>query len=116
MTQFSIPDGCYLTQPTEKVAEGEIQIDGSSGETDNRVMTFVIALFRAALGDDHDSTGTLEFSSISLKQIVPLEGRIYGQAYIERRGITVHFLRVRLFDEQGEAVLSGMATCHVSSS
>ena len=116
MNKFSLPDGCYLTQPAEQVAEGEIQIDGGGGETDNRVTAFLMALFRAAASDDQDSAGALEFSSISLKQIVPLRGRIYGQAYIERRGITVHFLRVRLFDEQGEAVLSGMATCHLSSS
>ena len=41
-----------------------------------------------------------------------LGGRIYGQAYAQRQGRTVQFLRVRLYDGQGGVVLSGMATYH----
>ena len=41
-------------------------------------------------------------------------GRVYGQAWLDRRGTTVHFLRVRLCDDQGRVVATGMATSHLS--
>ena len=76
-------------------------------------MAFVTALFRATLDIGSDAAAPLELSSLSLERLGPVRGRIYGQAYIERHGNTVHFLRVRLFDDQGEPVLSGMATSHI---
>ncbi len=103
----------YITRPKARLAEGEIEVTGAGPESDEQVMAFVTALFRAALDKGSDTAAPLELSSLSLERLGPLQGRVYGRAYIERRGATVHFLRVRLFDEQGEPVLSGMATSHV---
>jgi len=110
----SIPGTPYITRPAERSAESEIEVTGTGPEGHDQVIAFVMALFRAALGGDSSTDAPPEISSLSLERLGPLRGRIYGQAYLERPGTTVHFLRVRLFDEQGEPVLSGMATSHVS--
>ena len=104
----------YLTRPADRIAEGEIEVTGTGPETDDRVMAFVMALFRAALDGGSDTDSLPEISSLSTERLGPIRGRVYGQAYIERPGTTVNFLRVRLFNGQGEVVLSGMATSHVS--
>lgn len=96
------------------MAEGEIEVTGTGSEADDRIMAFVMALFRAALDEDSSTAAPPELSSLSLERLGPIRGRIYGQAYFERPGTTVHFLRARLFNEQGEPVLTGMATSHVS--
>ncbi len=103
----------YLTRPPEHLVEGEVEVTGVGPESDEQIMAFVTALFRAALDEGSDNAAPLELSSLSLERLGPLQGHVYGQAYQERRGTTVHFLRVRLFDEQGEPILSGMATSHV---
>ena len=102
----------YITRPADRMAEGEIEVTGARPEADDRVMAFVMALFRAALDDGSDTDSLPELSSLSLERLSPIRGRVYGQAYIERPGTTVNFLRVRLFNGQGEVVLSGMATSH----
>lgn len=113
MTQSPDPSTPYITRPADCMAEGEVEVSGSGPEDEEQIMAFVMALFRAAL-DGGSSTGSPpEISSLSLERLGPIQGRVYGQAYLERPGTTVHFLRVRLFDEQGEPVLSGMATSHV---
>ncbi len=104
----------YLTRPADHLAEGKIEVTGAGPESDDQIMAFVTALFRAALDKGSDAAAPLELSSLSLERLGSIQGRVYGQAYLERRGNTVHFLRVRLFDEQGEVILSGMATSHVS--
>ena len=96
------------------MAEGEVEVTGAGPESERQVMAFVMALFSAGLDEDSDTATPLELSSLSLERLGPVQGRIYGQAYLERRGTTIHFLRVRLFDGQGEPILSGMATSHVS--
>ena len=94
------------------MAEGEIEVTGAGPESDEQVMAFVTALFRAALDEGSSTAASPEISSLSLERLGPIRGRIYGQAYLERPGTTVNFLRVRLFNGQGEPVLSGMATSH----
>ena len=96
------------------MAEGEVEISESGPESERQVMAVVMALFSAALDEDSSTAEQLELSSLALERLGSVQGRIYGQAYLERRGTTIHFLRVRLFDGQGEPVLSGMATSHVS--
>ena len=114
MSQPSNPDIPFLTRPADHLAEGEIEVTGTGPEVHDLVMTFVTALFRSAL-DNGSSAGELpEISSLSLERLGPLQGRVYGQAYVERPGNSVNFLRVRLFDEQGEIVFSGMATSHLN--
>jgi len=48
----SIPDIPYITRPTDHAAEGEIEVTGTGPESHDQVMAFVMALFRAALGED----------------------------------------------------------------
>ncbi|UCH62789.1 MAG: hypothetical protein JSU77_13550 [Fidelibacterota bacterium] len=114
MTQSPDPSVPYITQPADHMAEGEAKVSGSGLESERQVMAFVMALFRAALDADSNTYSPPEISSLSLERLGPIRGRVYGQAYLERPGTTVHFLRVRLFDDKGEPVLSGMATSHVS--
>lgn len=110
----SSPDAPYITRPADHLAEGEIEVTGTGPEAEDRVMDFVMALLRVALDEGSSAAVPLEISSLSLGRLGPIQGHVYGQAYLERQGTTVHFLRVRLFDEQGEPVMTGMATSHVS--
>jgi len=102
----------YITRPADRMAEGEIEVTGAGPESYDQVMAFAMALFRAALDEGSDSAAPPELSSLSLERLGPIQGRVYGQAYLERPGTTVNFLRVRLFNGQGEPILSGMATSH----
>ncbi len=102
----------YITRPADRIAEGEIEVTGTGPEGHDQVMAFVMALFRAALDEGSDTALLPELSSLSLERLGPIRGRIYGQAYLERPGTTVNFLRARLLNEQGEPVLTGMATSH----
>ena len=114
------PSRPYLTRPDLFLAEGELDLgpalshaEGAAPEApDDPLLPFARQLLRtAAQGEDDDQLP--ELSSISMQEIEDtLSGRVYGQAWAERRGQTVHFLRVRLIDEQGELVLTGMATSH----
>ena len=111
----------YLTRPDLFLAEGELDLgpalslaEGPASDApDDQLLPFVRQLLRtAAQGESNDQLP--ELSSISIQRVEgPLSGPIYGQAWAERRGRTVHFLRVRLIDEQGEQVLTGMATSHI---
>ncbi|MCH7859122.1 MAG: hypothetical protein IID14_05410 [Candidatus Marinimicrobia bacterium] len=111
----------YLTRPDLFLAEGELDLGPAlslaerpaSDASDDQLLPFVRQLLRtAAQGESNDQLP--ELSSISIQRVEgPLSGPIYGQAWAERRGRTVHFLRVRLIDEQGEQVLTGMATSHI---
>lgn len=114
MTQSPDPSIPYITRPADRMAEGEVEVSATGPESERQVMAFVKALFSAALDEDSSTAEQLELSSLSLERLGPVQGRIYGQAYLERRGTTIHFMRVRLFDGQGDPVLSGMATSHVS--
>ena len=112
----------YLTRPDLFLAEGELDLGPAlslaerpaSDASDDQLLPFVHQLLRtAAQGESNDQLP--ELSSISIQRVEgPLSGPIYGQAWAERRGRTVHFLRVRLIDEQGEQVLTGMATSHIA--
>ncbi|MCH7522066.1 MAG: hypothetical protein IIB42_10265 [Candidatus Marinimicrobia bacterium] len=111
----------YITRPDLFLAEGELDLgpalslaEGPASDApDDQLLPFVRQLLRtAAQGESNDQLP--ELSSISIQRVEgPLSGPIYGQAWAERRGRTVHFLRVRLIDEQGEQVLTGMATSHI---
>ena len=111
----------YVTRPDLFLAEGELDLGPAlslaerpaSDASDDQLLPFVRQLLRtAAQGESNDQLP--ELSSISIQRVEgPLSGPIYGQAWAERRGRTVHFLRVRLIDEQGEQVLTGMATSHI---
>jgi len=104
----------YITRPDAHLAEGEIEVTETGVDADEQVLAFATALLRAALDDGSGTDSLPSLSSLSLERLGPVRGRIYGQAYLERPGTTIHFLRVRLLDEQGEPVLTGMATSHVS--
>ena len=55
-------------------------------------------------------------SSFSIKWTTPPgEGRIYGQAWFERLGTTVHFISVRMIDKEGQTIAIATATAHQSN-
>ena len=67
-------------------------------------------------GDYHGPTP--ERSSLTVQTVgdsSKLRGRVYGQAYAQRQGRTVQFLRVRLYDDQGGLILTGLATYHTGT-
>ncbi len=116
------PPQPYLTRPDPYLAEGELDLgpalspaEGPAPEApDDQLLPFVRQLLRTAAQGEGDDDQLPELSSISMQRVGgALSGRIYGQAWAERRGQTIHFLRARLIDEQGELVLTGMATCHI---
>ena len=78
-------------------------------------MAFAQRLLAEVVQDGDYHGPTPEGSSLTVQtvgDISKLGGRIYGQAYAERQGRTVQFLRVRLYDDQGVVVLTGLATYH----
>jgi len=106
----------YITQPADGLAEGEIDLGHAGNSEHERVTPFVHRLLRAALhrqvakGPSQENWIITSCTIEILRQ--PMQGRVYGQAHVERRGRTVTFLRYRLRDESGAVAASGMATCH----
>ncbi len=108
------PPPPYLTRPDPFLAEGELDLGPAPEAPDDQLLPFVRQLLRTAAQGEGDDDHLPELSSSSMQRVEgTLSGRIYGQAWAERQGQTVHFLRVRLYDAQGELVLTGMATSHV---
>ena len=105
----------YIVRPLVGMSEGEIDLDKAGGEAEAAVMEFMRQLFLTALQDE--SGHSREDSAISShsiqRQAGKLRGRIYGQAYTEKKGETVIFLRAKLFDDEGQLVMTGMTTSHI---
>jgi hypothetical protein len=104
----------YISCPDINLSEGEIYLEKDSGDSDERVLAFIKQLCQAVLqpskGADRKSP---VLSSLSTRDVGGgLTGRLYGQAWVEKQGDTVAFLRVKLINEQGEAVMTAMATSH----
>ena len=105
----------YIVRPLVGMAEGEIDLDRAGGKKETAVMEFMQQLLLTALQDEpgyarHDSA----ISSLSVqRQAGKLRGRIYGQAFTEKKGESVIFLRARLFDNEGQLVMTGMTTSHI---
>ncbi|MFB0515869.1 MAG: hypothetical protein ACETWG_04590 [Candidatus Neomarinimicrobiota bacterium] len=111
------PPAPFITSPGVDLAEGELNVDLNEqrGGVEERVIPFMAGLFREALRSEDGSGGeSAELSSLSVQRLAgSIVGRIYGQAYVEKRGDTVVFLRARLINDRGEVVMTGMATSHV---
>jgi hypothetical protein len=110
-------DPTYISRPTEDIAEGDLALQGDPQEIREQVARFALQLTRTVLQNSEDDPGPAPaLSSLSLQWLTPhLEGdqRLYGQAYAEKRGEVVVFLRIRMYDSRGTEVVTGMATSHV---
>ncbi|UCH11428.1 MAG: hypothetical protein JSU61_05945 [Fidelibacterota bacterium] len=107
----------YFTCPDLNLAEGEIDLDSSRSDSEGRVLPFIVQLCQAALQRIEPSDrNTPILSSLSTRHIGgELTGRLYGQAWVEKQGDTVAFLRAKLINERGDIVMTAMATSHHSS-
>ena len=108
----------YLTHPDTALVEGEIELRHDAPAPRESLLAFAQRLLAEVVqeGDYHGPTP--EESSLTVQtvgDISKLRGRIYGQAYAQRQGRTVQFLRVRLYDDQGGLILTGLATYHTST-
>ncbi|MFC1618864.1 hypothetical protein ACFL45_02860 [Candidatus Neomarinimicrobiota bacterium] len=108
----------YIVRPLAGLAEGEIDLDAAGGNANEALMPFIMQLLQAAMQDEAEGNrDAAAISSLSVqRQAGQLAGRIYGQAYTEKRGETVVFLRAKLFDAEGRLTMTCMATSHVSQS
>ncbi|MCH8025121.1 MAG: hypothetical protein IIB43_10505 [Candidatus Marinimicrobia bacterium] len=105
----------YLTHPDTALVEGEIELSDDAPAPHESLLAFAQRLLAEVVQDGDYHGPTPEDSSLTVQtvgDISKLRGRIYGQAYAQRQGRTVQFLRVRLYDGQGGVVLTGMATYH----
>ena len=105
----------YLTHPDAALVEGEIELSDDATAPHESLLAFAQRLLAEVVPDGVDRDPATEGSSLTVKTVgdmSKLRGRIYGQAYADRQGRTVQFLRVRLYDAQGGLVLTGMATYH----
>ena len=101
--------GLYLVSPSDGLAEGELNFKDWSGEQSEALALFAQRLLVAAADEPEAQLSAL---SIDWTPISP-SAIIYGQAWRERRGTTVHFLRFRLIDPAGETLAAGVATAHI---
>jgi hypothetical protein len=108
----------YIVRPLAGLAEGEIDLDAAGGNADEALMPFIMQLLQAAMQDETaENQDASAISSLSVqRQGGELTGRIYGQAYTEKRGETVVFLRAKLFDSEGRLTMTCMATSHIGIS
>lgn len=99
-----------IVQPSENTAEGEL-VNDKTVLAEESLIEFAFALLRRVAGIDQANQADL--STFTLERGGgKTAGSIYGQAYIEKRGNTVTFLRYKLFDDEGQLLIAGMATCH----
>ncbi|UCD37427.1 MAG: hypothetical protein JSW54_11440 [Fidelibacterota bacterium] len=112
-TETTLRDS-YLTCPDLGLAEGEIELDSGSSDSEGRVLLYIVQLCQAALQRTEPSDrDTATLSSLSTRYIGgEFTGRLYGQAWVEKQGDTVAFLRAKLINERGEIVMTAMATSH----
>jgi hypothetical protein len=108
----------YIVRPLAGLAEGEIDLDVTGDNTDDALMPFITQLLQAAMKDEAGKNRDASaISSLSVqRQGGQMEGRVYGQAYTEKRGETVVFLRAKLFDAEGRLTMTCMATSHIGKS
>ncbi len=100
----------YFTLPAEGLAEGEIDLRPARPDVEEMVIHFSRLLLEKTLPDDGWQWSAF---SIEWSQALP-QGRLYGQAWPEREGTTVHFGRFRLIDTEGRLIATGSATAHRS--
>lgn len=101
------------------MAEGEIDLDSAGGNADEALIPFIVQLLQAAMQGDtgQNREDATAISSLSMQRLKGQQkGRIYGQAYTEKRGETVIFLRAKLFDTEGRLIMTCMATSHINQS
>lgn len=99
-----------IVQPSENIAEGELVNDGTV-LAEESLMEFAFALLRRVAGINQENHADLSTFTME-RGAGKAAGIIYGQAYLEKRGNTIAFMRYKLFDDEGQLLIAGMATCH----
>ena len=102
--------GLYLVSPSPGRVEGEIDLSGSSGDGHDDALLFAQQLIRQLIDE---KVWSISSFSIDWPAALPRE-RLYGQAWLERKGATVHFIQIRFYDGNGTMSGSGSATAHQS--
>ncbi len=99
-----------LFVPADGLAEGELDPAAEGGDGPQEMSAFAHRLLEAVLPE-----GKWQLSSYSIDWSgVDPAGRIYGQAWLERPGVSVSFGRFRLCDSAGRLVAAGSATAHIA--
>ncbi len=108
-----------ITRPGSFLAEGELDLGAEPTQPAEQVLLFAHRLMRAVVAKSTNDSKTVDgrpLTSFTMDVMVAaLHGRLYGQAWAEREGTTVDFLRYRILDDRAEPVVVGMATRHHSS-
>ncbi len=110
MNNATLPHEYHITHASDSSCEGEVVL-AATGNVESTLIDFARALIYAVM---HDGGGEPRLSSFTFERLQEeVTGVIYGQAYFERRGNTLHHLRYRMFDSSGVPVASGMSTTHL---
>ena len=108
-----------ITRPGPFLAEGELDLGAEPAQPAEQVLLFAHRLMRAVVAKNANDSKTVDgrpLTSFTMDVMVAaLHGRLYGQAWAEREGTMVDFLRYRILDDRAEPVVAGMATRHQSS-
>ena len=102
--------GFYLVSPGEGLAEGALNLNDWDGEQPEALALFAQRLLVVAADEPEMplSAFSIDWTPVSTSTV------IYGQAWRERQGTSVHFLRFRLIDPAGETLGAGGATAHIA--
>ncbi len=110
MNKVTLSRDYQITNPSDNICEGEVEL-AAVGDIESALIDFARALMYAVI---HDGSGKPTLSSFTFERLQEeVTGAIYGQAYFERRGNTLHHLRYRMLDSSGARVASGMGTTHL---
>ncbi|MFC1481155.1 hypothetical protein ACFL6E_02790 [Candidatus Neomarinimicrobiota bacterium] len=100
----------HITHATDNICEGEVALI-TDNDVDSTLIEFARALIDAVI---RDGSGMPKLSSFTFERLkLEVTGVVYGQAYLERRGNTLHHLKYKILDSSGVPVASGMSTTHL---
>ena len=107
-----------ITRPGPFLAEGELDLGAEPSQPAEQVLLFAHRLMRAVVSQSVNDSKTVDgrqLTSFTMDVMVAaLHGRLYGQAWSEREGTTVDFLRYLILDDRADPVVAGRATRHQS--
>lgn len=100
----------HITCPSDTTCEGEFDLSAVV-DTEATLIDFARALLHRLIREDGQQPELSGFTYEQLNRAA--SGFIYGQAYFERHGNSLHHLRYRMLDGSGTPVASGMGTTHL---
>ncbi len=100
----------HITRPSASSCEGEVDLS-EADNVETTLIGFAQALLHSLISNDGQ---TPKLSSFTFERLNGAAlGVIYGQAYFERHGNSLHHLRYLILDANGAPVASGMGTTHL---